>query len=563
MKKYVLVGLALATLIAQLFLQLHLAKLDGQTTDEGVHLAAGYTYATTGQWRFDPEHPPLMKLLAGAAILHLHPNITPEMNILWNQSSNYFFDSWRQSRDYGEMLLYQAGNNPEQLLFWGRLPFVIVTFLLGLTILLITWREWGELAALGAVAIYVFDPTVNAHGHLINTDIPASLGYLLVVYTVWKFFQKPTWPWTVAFGASLGLALLLKHTAIIAFPAIIVLFAVNWVLSKRRYYWKTVLPKVLVAIIVTWVVIWAGFGFHDRVAPKTVSATSEYFTTAAHNGSDATIGTPIPGRADRTYSTIRPILDILPGDYVKGVFMVLVHSGNGQGAFFLGQTSSSGWWYYFPVMMVLKTPIPSLLLITFSLILLFRKRPIDWLPVGLVTGAGVFLLCALTSKDDLGVRYMLPLYPILFVAVGYAVATFQKWRYLYLALFAWLALIMIVSYPYYLSYYNDFVGGPYNGYKISADSNVDWGQNLKLIANYIQTNNLKNIYIEYGWDGNSSLDYYLGKNNYRQLSSWVPGDGGYAIIGASAFDSTPQYKFLQTCPGLKQITPGVFICQLH
>jgi hypothetical protein len=150
----------------------------------------------------------------------------------------------------------------------------------------------------------------------------------------------------------------------------------------------------------------------------------------------------------------------------------------------------------------------------------------------------------------------------MFVGVGYAVTTFQKWRYLYLVLFAWLAIIAVLAYPDYLAYYNNFVGGSYDGYKISADSNLDWGQNLKVIAQYIKDNHLKNVYIEYGWDGNSSLDYYLGKGDYNQLSSWVPGDGGWAIIGASAYDGNSNYKYLHSCSAIKQIVPGVFVCNL-
>lgn len=194
---------------------------------------------------------------------------------------------------------------------------------------------------------------------------------------------------------------------------------------------------------------------------------------------------------------------------------------------------------------------------------MLRRRPKDWLPIGLTTGAAAFLASAMLSKANLGIRHILPIYPLLFIVVGYAVATFRKWRYIFVALFIWLAIIMIASFPFYLSYFNNFAGGSDNGYKIVADSNLDWGQDLTRIADYIHTNHLQNVYIDYSWDGSSALDYYLAKNNYQQLANWAPGDGGWAIINATDLDGLPQYKYLQNCPGLKQITPSVFVCQLH
>src|SRR5579872_4004466 len=147
LRKYLLIGGSILVLVIQFFIQLNLAKTDSPTTDEPVHLSAGYTYVTTGDFRFNPEHPPLMKELAGLAIVHLHPNITPAMQALWNNSSNYFYDNWHENREYGDMLLYQAGNNADALIFWGRLPIVILTLILGLSIFLIAFFEWGEIAA--------------------------------------------------------------------------------------------------------------------------------------------------------------------------------------------------------------------------------------------------------------------------------------------------------------------------------------------------------------------------------------------------------------------------------
>src|SRR5579872_4442829 len=130
--KYLLLGLAVIFLLIQFFVQLDLAKKDSQTTDESSHINAGYSYITSDQFRFNPEHPPLTKELTGLAILHLHLKTSPQMQVLFNQSSNFFYDSWQQNLSSGNILLYQAGNNTNQLLFWGRVPFVLITLILGI-----------------------------------------------------------------------------------------------------------------------------------------------------------------------------------------------------------------------------------------------------------------------------------------------------------------------------------------------------------------------------------------------------------------------------------------------
>lgn len=124
-----ILSLAIILLAGQFVLQIFLANRDAQTTDESVHLLAGYTYLTKHDFRFNPEHPILVKLLAGAPLLLLRPNLPADFDQLWEKSSDFYYDNWAGNRRLGEEFLYQSGNNAEQLLFWGRVPIVILTLL--------------------------------------------------------------------------------------------------------------------------------------------------------------------------------------------------------------------------------------------------------------------------------------------------------------------------------------------------------------------------------------------------------------------------------------------------
>ncbi len=563
-KKAVWIAAGVALLVFQFVFQLHLAQTDGLTTDELSHLNAGYTYVTTGDYRYNPEHPPLMKELSGLAILPLSPKTIPGMQKDWNDASPFFYDSWEQNLNSATDFLFKAGNNADQLIFWGRLPYVILTTLLGVAIFWIALREWNEKAAVVATALYALDPTVAAHGHLMNTDIGAAFGFLIVIYAAWKFLRRPVWRWALAFGVATGVALLLKYTTVIAGPVVIVLFGLAWYASKNKQYYKKVLVKVPVILAVTIAVIWAGYGFHDRVAPPSVSYSTEFKVAGAHHGSLATYTPPAhPAVKDELYSIAHPLLDLLPGDFVKGFMFVFNHGTYGQSEYLLGQTSNTGWWYYFPVMAFLKTPLPTLLLGAFAVYFILKKRRTWNLAVGLLVSAALFMAVAMTSKADLGIRYILPVLPPMVLATGYAVSQWKKPALAVLAL-VWLGIIFAFAYPYYMGYFNALVGSS-KGYTIRSDSDVDWGQDIKRIGQYISANHLTHVYIDYAWDGPTALDYYIGPTSYIPFTKWKPGDTGYVILSGSYYNlnlKEDHSPLLDYCGNVKNITPSVLVCKL-
>lgn len=567
MRRWLLVA-CLILLAIQASVQIRLASLDSATTDEAVHLSAGYTYLTEHDWRFNPEHPPLIKILAALPLLAIKPRILAPAEDLYNQSDNFFYDSWRENRVFGEMMMYQSGNNPDQILFWARMPMVALTFILGLVILLIAWRHFGEKAAIIATALYAFNPTVNGHGHLITTDIGIALGFLLTVYSFWRLLGRPSWLNCLWLGLSFGLALLTKHTAIIILPILAMLAILRTLDRTTRPDWQSVGSKTLIVLLITWAVIWTGYGWHDRVAPASSSISQAI--TVANNESGTNISGPnnpqpvtiVSPKLDHFYSLIQPALVLLPGDYLKGLIMVLGHVSSGQSSFLLGQTSKTGWWYYFPVLLLTKTPLSELILIALGIYLVVKQKAPDWrLGLGFTAAAAMYFLLAMLSKADLGIRHIMPFFSLIFLAAAAGLAS-ESWRgtKLTIVLIIWLGLTFGLSFPTYLGYYNELVGGSNNGYKIATDSNLDWGQDLLRIKIYINAHPDQNYYIEYGWLGQSALDYYLGSSHYQLLSDWQLGQPGQAIIGASSYNTSILKDNLTAC---QPVTNGVFDCQLH
>jgi hypothetical protein len=79
--------------------------------------------------------------------------------------------------------------------------------------------------------------------------------------------------------------------------------------------------------------------------------------------------------------------------------------------------------------------------------------------------------------------------------------------------------VSIWRFPYYIPFFNLAAGGPDNGANLLADSNLDWGQDLPSLANYLKANNVSTpTYLSYF--GQADPDYY-GINSIT-LPGWPP-----------------------------------------
>jgi len=544
-KKIIFLVAAAVLLLGHFALQVYLIRTDSQTTDEGVHLSAGYTYLTKHDFRFNPEHPPLVKFLAGAPLLFLNIK-TPSDDLYFNRASDYFYDSWREARAYGEDLLYKMGNDADKILLFSRIPMALLTLLLGITILVISSRLWGLKGGLLSLVLFSLEPVICAHGHLVTTDIGVSLGYLLTIYMLWLFLNKSSWRNVILLGIVLGLAELSKFTAVILLPAIIILLIAFTLIKKIRLgeFLKKA-GKIFVAFIICWFVIWAGYGFKTEKIPQ--AETTQW-------------GVLNKITSSKLFNTFRPV--IIPRDYFKGLSMVIGHTEGGHASFLLGMHSNTGWWYYFPVLFSAKTTIPTLIIFALSIIFIFLREKNREKGLFFLAAALIFLAFAMLSKANLGVRHILPVYAVLFVVAGAAadffwVSTLK--RSALVVILAWLFLENVKIFPYYLSFYNEFYGGSKNGYKVATDSNYDWGQDLKRIKNYLEKSSVKNPWVEYTWDSEKALDYYHIQR--RPLSDFRLGEKGFLVIGATGLNNEP-YRALQNCPVYDRITPSVFIYEL-
>src|SRR5262245_1228027 len=194
---------ALALLAALLVQGLIFIGESSQTSDEAAHLAAGYSYLKTADFRLNPEHPPLIKELAALPLLMLHLDFP--WGPLWEEA-----EEW----NIGRLFVHENRIPNDTILFLARLPILLLSLLLGWCLFAWGRRLVGPAGALLALALYVLDPNVVAHSGLVTTDLGITLFIFLSVVAFWRWIESPSPRALVLFGLATGGAFAAKYTAL-------------------------------------------------------------------------------------------------------------------------------------------------------------------------------------------------------------------------------------------------------------------------------------------------------------------------------------------------------------
>lgn len=438
------------------------------TNDETVLIPAGYYHLIAGEFHLVYEHPPLCKILSAIPLLFLQPNeLKPEQMIAGKskieQAWVYEMTFWSNNRTQ-----FQA------ISFWTRLPMIALTLGLGVLLFVFTRDLFGPLAAVFAVVLFALEPTVLAHGRAVQTDIPATFGFVLLFYTMHRYTRLPTVRRAAWIGVACGLALLAKFSMLLSGPILLMFFAVR---AWRDRNPKTAAAHLLAIGSMTIAVINAAYFFkHRELQLNEIEALQHSFRQAAF------IIVPLT----------KVLSHVIPAEFVTGVLWQVTHSSEGHNAGLLGMYSKTGWWYYFPIAAALKMTVPFLALAVTSLVagswrVLRGERQLLWvlLPFAVYSA----FLCF--TGINIGVRYYLPAYALLFMLVGAMLAQLTSHGRLRLArvsmavlLVGWCAWIAVRVYPDYMPYMNAFASSRPHWWYLS-DSNVEWGDDVKPLADYL------------------------------------------------------------------------------
>ncbi|HOX30309.1 MAG TPA: glycosyltransferase family 39 protein [Candidatus Paceibacterota bacterium] len=518
-------------------LMLFSIKGDALTMDEKSHLPAGYSYLTRQDMRINPEHPPLVKDLAGLPLLFIDGINFPAETKAWNESIN---GQW----DFGWSLLFNSDNPADSMIFWGRIPMILVTLIAGFFVYKWTKELFGNTAAVLSAFLFAFSPTIIAHGKLVTTDVAAALGALIGLYYFTKALKDPTRKNTVYSGIALGIAECLKFSMILLFPLFILLSGLWWFAGGASR--KTVLRLLFFVFFICFLVIGPVYLFHTwNYPPERQVSDSEYILSTY--GSRFLADTVV-------WAADKPVIRAY-GQYFLGVLMVSQRVAGGNTTYFMGEISKNGWLDYFPTVYLIKETVAFHL---FSLIAFFygiwftaskmrgkfnlqlaKELVKNNFPIlAILSFVGIYWFTSMAGNLNIGVRHLLPVIPLTIILAGAGAAAFigsSASRAIVIGLLCFSQVVSVSAvYPSFIAYFNELAGGPSRGYLYAVDSNLDWGQDLKRLASWTDENNVDEIYVDYF--GGADVKYYLG-DKYRpwwgnRPESDLP-NGSYLAVSAT------------------------------
>jgi len=575
---------------------------DNANYDERIHLPAGYSYITQQDMRLNPEHPPLVKDLAALPLLFMKINF-PYKSWGWNTpltADSSRTPAWQTDVGFGNDLLYHSGNDAQNMMRYGKIPIILIGILLGFYVFRFSRELWGDLAGIIALTFYSFSPTFLAHTRLVTTDVAAAAAFFISFYYLYKWLKVSTRRNLWVFGIVFGFSLLAKFSTFLLIP-IFGLIVLVWILSQERgkklWAFKKYLGGFILVLIIAYLVVGAVYAFHIWNYPIQKQAIDTAFIMS-------TFGFK-PLVSLSVWISSQPVLRAW-GHYFLGFLMVLQRSGGGNTTYYLGEVSANGSRSYFPLVYLIKEPLAYILLTFFALFLALKNKfrqdfsnllKNNFAEFGMLTIGAVYWLFSITSNLNIGVRHILPTLPFIYALTARQISFWIKggiqerisnyhgfwqlfglyWRrikrgFIVAILFIWAIISVVSVWPSFLAYFNGIAGGPDRGYKFVVDSNLDWGQDIFRLAQFIEKNNIKEIKMDY-FSG-APAEYYIKTAKIESFNREAPQKGWLAVsatilMGACKGDKIPcsyserAYIWLDSYKPVAKIGYSIFVYKIE
>jgi hypothetical protein len=401
------------------------------TADEPGHFACGLEFLQKHVYRYESQHPPLARMMTA-----LGPYL---------DGARLRGDLPRNEEGVEVIVRSPDPQRTVNLMRLGILPFF---WLACLVVFLWARRISGAPVAVIATGLFTMIPTVLAHAGLATTDMALAACLGAAFYSLLLWAETPNWKHALLLGVASASAALSKFTALGFLPAAAVLALILYLRVKRPGWKETAALAraraasfglaVSTGAFVIWACYWFSYG-------------------------------KVPGWG----------LSLPAPEFFDGILSAMRHNSEGHPAYLLGEISGKGWWYYFPVALAVKTPIALLLLVFLGMWQCWKNRAKAAYLAPAAFSLGI-LLTAMTSKVNIGVRHILPVY------IGFAIVAAMALAHLLrkakgipwaaAVLVAWMAASGAIRHPDYLAYFNELVLS--HPEDVLVDSDLDWAQDV-------------------------------------------------------------------------------------
>jgi len=463
------------------------------TYDEPIYISDGFIYLKEADIEWMTEHPPLMKELLALPLLFMK---------VWNP-----FDDLNIKKDVGIWLFAEqffSGNDFQKMVTASRIVVIFLSIILGIYLFIWSKELWGDIGGLLSLFLYCFCPNVLAYSSIATLDLGTAGFSFIYFYYLYRLLKSHKKIFIIPAGIFLGFALLSKFTSFLLIIITIFLMLLKFIIKDTKTkisnsqinppYENTNFRKmqilffiscfsliVLISILV--ITINYGLVFH------------KFFFEPYLNG-----------------------------------FKKLSNISKRTEFFFCGKTSFEGWYLFYLITYFIKTPLPTLCLLIASIIFIIKKKVKSFDIFFLLLPIVCFFIFLTINKFSIRYRYILPAIPFTFLLIGSLGSDKTLINKISFKVpLIGLLIIYLINFktiaPDYLSYFNELVGGPKNGYKYLVDSNLDWGQDLPGLKQFMEKRGIDFIYLDYF----GSINPKLYEINYKPIPEEKLSEGIYAI----------------------------------
>ncbi len=558
------------------------ARTDAAIDDELAHIPAGYGYVHNLDYRLNPEHPPLIKALALLPVLFLNPTFPTQIdtwqnqiNAQWDMGHQFLYASGNDADSiirtarivpilitiFAIVVLYIIARRIMGA-WWALLPAFLFAF--DPTILAQGHYVTNDVGAAAGIlfALYGF---LRLQGDSTKKNIWIA-GAALGIAELAKFSAALLIPLFVFLEIALWIRECLNNPQ-----------ATNQgsrfkkILNLGLHRFVELISIIAIGYIFVVYPVYALFTLHYPIAKQvsdTIFLLSSYSGGAAPTGHLCHINRCL---ADGTIWMAKNPITRPFAEYLLGVLMVIQRSAGGNTIYFMGHITNSGGPWYFPIIYLAKEPIPTLGIVIIALLVSLWKfaknlKKTTWSSVkrligetdaefakfGMMSFMVLYWGVSIHTPLNIGIRHIIPIIP--FAAI-LSTAVWKKWitnidpahmahasvqammkgkslltalgkaflwptlkAFALFALLLWVGIETLSGAPYFLSYYNEFAGGTWNGYRYATDSNYDWGQDLLRLRDFVgQHPDIDKIAVDYF--GGGDAHYTLGNKETNWWSS--------------------------------------------
>jgi len=529
-------------------------KVFSHTFDEPAHIACGLEWLDLGSYNYEAQHPPLARVavaigpfLDGTRIPEHSRSFLRTVSKERAEHASLFLKDVHELIATmwidGKEILYHNHKYLRTLTLarMGTLPFFIIA-----SFIVWFWARslFDDITGIVAVILFTTLPPVLAHAGLATTDmaITATLAAFLFAYSRWN--HQPSLAQSLILGAAAAFAVLSKYTSLLFIPAsVFALTLLKWISERNTS--ESGIPfgrkhlTIVFSVMVALFIIWGGFRF------TLSSITSK--DLRPHEAIDRVIGSKGLFHDIGTDILEAPVLPAI--EFFGGIYEAVYHNEIGHKSYLLGERSTKGWWYFFLVALGVKTPIPFIIFTFIGFFFLFKQALQQKYWVALepaICAVSILIGCILVGNIDIGVRHVLPVYPLFAITAGFGAVGLWKIRHyrllgrsVVIILLLWQLTTSFLAHPDYLAYFNEFAGR--HPERILVDSDLDWGQDLNRLSKKLKELGIKKVAIAYfGWAD-------LNQHGLPEFETLLPNQqvNGWVAVSITNIKKYPGYSWLE------------------